>query len=295
MSIPSATCSLRTWALTSGASSSWTLPAAGLVLDERAGVRQLADVVVVGGHAGQQRVGADRLRGPLGQVADHQRVVVGPRRLEEEPPQERLRRVGQLQELEDGEDPEEVADRLERAHGGDRRADPGRQRGTPQLEDAGQVAGPQQREDRDDHDVGDDDREAGLQEDPDPVAAAHGDDPGHAPHEDIRRELQGEAVGGPGEDGQHGRDHRGRAGAEQDGDEHRRPGARHEERQDGAARGQLVGEGRDEQHEPQQGERAGPVPELLPVAPGPGEQAGPPRGRPAGTSRPGGRRRGGPR
>ena len=88
--------------------------ATGLVLDERERVRELADVVVVGRHAGHQRVGADRLGRALGQVADHQRVVVRAGRLDQQPAQERLRRVGQLEQLEDGQDPEHRAERRER-------------------------------------------------------------------------------------------------------------------------------------------------------------------------------------
>ena len=136
----------------------------------------------------------------------------------------------------------------------------------------GEVARSQQREDRDHDHVGDHDREARLEEDPHAVAATHGDDPGHAPDEDVGGELEREAVRGPGQDRQHRRDHRGGTRAEEDRDEHRGAGARDEERQDGAARRELVGEGREEQHEAEQGERPGPVPELLPVAPRPGEQ-----------------------
>ena len=73
--------------------------AAGLVLDERERVRQLADVVVVGRDAREQRIGADRLRRPLREVPDHQRVVVGPGRLDEKPPEQGLRRVRQLEQL----------------------------------------------------------------------------------------------------------------------------------------------------------------------------------------------------
>ena len=74
--MPSTTCCLRIWALTSGSSWSWMFspPAWFSMNAER--VRELADVVVVGRDAGHQRVGADRLRGALGEVADHQRVVV---------------------------------------------------------------------------------------------------------------------------------------------------------------------------------------------------------------------------
>ena len=103
--------------------------AAGLVLDERLRVGQLADVVVVGRDAGDQRIGADRLGGPLGEVADHERVVVRARRLDQQPAQEWLRRVGQLEQLEDRQDPEQVADHREAADRGDGRSARGRGRG----------------------------------------------------------------------------------------------------------------------------------------------------------------------
>ena len=82
---------------------------AGLVLDEGQRVLHLADVVVVGRDPRQQRVGADRLGGALGEIADHDAVVIRPRRLEQEAPQQPIRRVGELQHLEHGHDPEHVA------------------------------------------------------------------------------------------------------------------------------------------------------------------------------------------
>ena len=99
-------------------------------------VRELADVVVVGRDAGDQRVGADRLGRALGEVPDHQRVVVRARRLDEQAPQQRLRRIRQLEQLEDGQDPEHRAQDGERADRGD--AGPRRRGGRrePQLEDA---------------------------------------------------------------------------------------------------------------------------------------------------------------
>src|SRR5664279_4155940 len=54
-------------------------------------------------------------------------------------------------------------------------------------------------------------------------------------------------------------------------DEHPGPGARDEERHDGAPRGELVGERGHEEDQAQQGERPRAVPELLSVAPQPGE------------------------
>ena len=123
-------------------------------------VRELADVVVVGRHAGQQRIGADRLRRPLGEVADHQRVVVRAGRLDEQPAQERLRRVRELEQLEDRQDPEQAAEDRERADRRDRRARRRRDRRADELEEAADVVEPEQRERRDDEHVRDGDREA---------------------------------------------------------------------------------------------------------------------------------------
>jgi hypothetical protein len=81
-----------------------------LVLDEGQGVLHLADVVVVGRHAGEERVRADRLGCPLSEVPDHHAVVVRARRLHQETAQEARRGVRQLEELEDGHDPEQVAE-----------------------------------------------------------------------------------------------------------------------------------------------------------------------------------------
>ena len=112
--MPSTTCCLRILGAGFRVELVVDVLAAGLVLDERERVRELADIVVIGGDAGDQRVGADRLGGALGEVADHQRVVVGPGRLDEQPAKQRLRRVRQLQQLEDGQDPEHRPEDRER-------------------------------------------------------------------------------------------------------------------------------------------------------------------------------------
>ena len=165
--------------------------AAGLVLDERERVRELADVVVVGRDAGDERVGADRLGRALGQVADHQRVVVRARRLDEQPAQQRLRRVRQLEQLEDGEDPEDRAEHRERADRGHARAGRRRRRREPQLEDAAHVARAEQRERRSrPRRLTTNTAIAGLDEDLEPVAAADRDDPGHPAQEDVRRRTR---------------------------------------------------------------------------------------------------------
>ena len=146
--------------------------AAGLVLDERERVRELADVVVVGRHAGQQRIGSDRLGRALRQIADHQRVVVRARRLDEQPPEQRLGRVRQLEQLEHRQDPEHAAEHGERADGRDRRTRRRQQRRGHQLDHAAGIVQPEESERGDDEDVDDRHREPGLDEDLESIAAA---------------------------------------------------------------------------------------------------------------------------
>ena len=113
---------------------------AGLVLDEPDRVGQLADVVVIRRHARQQRIGPDGLRRPFGEISDHQRVVVGTGRLDQQAPQERLGGIGQFEELEHGEDPEHVSEDRERPDRGDRRASGTECGSGNQLDDPRQVA-----------------------------------------------------------------------------------------------------------------------------------------------------------
>ena len=148
--MPAATCDLTSCADCSGVSSSWMFWPSAWFSMNASGLRELADVVVVGGDARQQRVRADRLGRALGEVADHQRVVVRARRLEQQPAQQRLRRVGQLEQLERRGDAEDVADDEE---GADRRqatADRGRHACAGELGKARDVAVAEQREDRHD-------------------------------------------------------------------------------------------------------------------------------------------------
>ena len=145
--------------------------AAGLVLDVRERVGQLADVVVVGGDAGEQRVGADRLGGPLGQVGDHDRVVVGAGRLDQQAAQQRLRRVRQLEQLEHRQDPEHVAEHREGAR-------PRRPRHRPRRRPRRPTAGctpvrsrcAEEPERRHDEGVDEGDRDPGLDERVEPIA-----------------------------------------------------------------------------------------------------------------------------
>ena len=102
-----------------------------------------------------------------------------------------------------------------------------------QLEQAAGVVEAEQRERRDDEDVGDRDREARPDEDLESVAATDRDDAGEAADEDVRREL--ELVVGlvhrPAEERDDDRDHRRDAGVEQDREEHPGGGGRDDERQ----------------------------------------------------------------
>ena len=164
--------------------------AAGLILDECQRVRKLADVVVIGCDTSDERVGADGLRGPFRQVPDHERVVVGAWGFDEQAAQERLRWIGQFQELEDGQDPEhgaEDSERPDRRHTGPHGGHSGPE---PQLQNAPQVARTQQREDRDDHGVDDEGRHRRLYEDLQSIALADRQDAGHPTQEDVGRQLQ---------------------------------------------------------------------------------------------------------
>ena len=84
-----------------------------LVLDEVVGHLRLADVVVVAGHARQQRVRADRLRRGLREVSQHERVLVGAGRLERESAQKRQVLVRQLEQADVGRDVRRGARRRE--------------------------------------------------------------------------------------------------------------------------------------------------------------------------------------
>ena len=78
---------------------------AALVLNEVFGLRELADVVVVAAHAGEQRVGTDRLGGSLRQVGHRQRVLERPRRLDRQPLEQGQIGVGELEQSDVGDRP----------------------------------------------------------------------------------------------------------------------------------------------------------------------------------------------
>ncbi len=73
---------------------------ASLIFGEVGGAMELADVMVVSHHPRDQRIGTDLFRGPLGQITDHQAMVVGAGRLQHEATQQRMIGVAQFQELE---------------------------------------------------------------------------------------------------------------------------------------------------------------------------------------------------
>ena len=199
---------------------------ARLVLDERERVLHLADVVVVGRDARQERIRADRLGRALGEVADHHAVVVRPRRLEQEPAQEPVRRVRQLEHLEHGHDPEQVAEDGEAARprattdriGVDERppvswATAARSRWLEQAE----------RRDHDDVRRGEDGEDA--DERVEPLGARHRQQRGQAAGEDVDGELERVAVHDAGEDGERPAIAAPRPALEQDPhEEHRRRG-----------------------------------------------------------------------
>ena len=69
-----------------------------LVLDEVLWSRDLADVVVVGADASEQRVGADGPTGRLGEIRDGDRMCVRARRLETEPLHQRTIQIGPFEQ-----------------------------------------------------------------------------------------------------------------------------------------------------------------------------------------------------
>ena len=90
---------------------------AELVLDEEAGMHQLADVVVVGADARQQSVGADHIRALLGQVRHDDAVLEGRRRFVLQPQQQRRAELRHLQQLQPRRHAEQRAERDEDAGG----------------------------------------------------------------------------------------------------------------------------------------------------------------------------------
>ena len=153
------------------------------------GLASLPDVVVVGGDAHQQRVGADGLGGAFGEVAHHERVVVRAGGLEEQPAQQRLRRVGQLEQLERGGEAEEVAQHGERADGHDGRSDGRREGRTHELGRAGQVVVAEQAEDAHHGHADHADQHRRLRELLQPLTAADRHDARQSAEDDVDAQL----------------------------------------------------------------------------------------------------------
>ena len=246
--------------------------AAGLVLDERQRVGQLPHIVVVGCHAGKQRIRTNRLGRPLGQVGHHDRVVVRAGRLHEQPAEQLLGWVGQLQQLERREDSEHVAQHRERADRGHRGPTAGRRRGAPQLQDPGHVALAKEGKRGDHHGVHDRDGDPGLDERVETVASPNRHDAGERAEEDVRRHLDRARAQRTGDDRHDRAEHDRRACIEQQRHQDAGGGGRQEERQDRAAGRQLQAERREHQQQPDQGQHVGAVPELRPESPDPGQQ-----------------------
>ena len=75
---------------------------AALIFHEIERLGDLADIVVIGAHPGQERVGVDGTGRGLGHGADHHAVVIGARGLQNHLLQEGMIQVGQLQEVDVG-------------------------------------------------------------------------------------------------------------------------------------------------------------------------------------------------
>ncbi len=78
------------------------------VLGEVIRLHQFADIVEIGTNAAERGVRADRFRGRFREVRDHQAVVIGARRFDRHPPQERMVQIRGLQPGNVGRDAEEM-------------------------------------------------------------------------------------------------------------------------------------------------------------------------------------------
>ena len=79
-----------------------------LVLHEKVRALELPDIVIMRPHSSQQPVSTDCLRGSLREVPHENAVMIRPRRLHHHPPQERVIRIGELQEADGGCYPERL-------------------------------------------------------------------------------------------------------------------------------------------------------------------------------------------
>ena len=134
------------------------------------------------------------------------------------------------------------------------------------------VARAEQREDRDDDHVDDEDRDRGLDEHLQPVALADRDDAGHAAQEGVRRELEGVAVEGAADDRDDCDDDRRHRRVEQDGQQHPDGRRRQEVAEDRAPGRDLERQRRPGEQQPDQEDDVVAVPERRSEAPDPGQQ-----------------------
>ena len=133
---------------------------------------------------------------------------------------------------------------------------------------------PEKRERRDHEDVRDGHREAGLDEDLQPVAAANGDDPGQAPDQDVRGVLEGGVLVEVQRSAQErDRDHHDRRHTRIEQDREQDPGRRRrdDERQCGTAGRRLQRDRRADEDQADQEQRVVAVPVLGSEAPDPAE------------------------
>ncbi len=217
--------------------------------------------MVVGRDTGEERIGADRLRRTFGEVADHDAVVIRPGRLEQQPAQQPVRRVGQLEQLEDRHDPEHVAEEREAAgRQGDRqqRVD---QRHAAQLEDGDELGLVEQAEGDDNGDVGGGHGHRHPHEGVQPLGARDGEQPRKATGEDVDRQLERIAVHDPGQDGQCAGHHRARGALQEDADEQHGRRGRHHERQQRSVSRDAQRDGAHHQGEHEEEERPVAVPD----------------------------------
>jgi len=74
------------------------ITAAHLIFDKILRLFQLADIVIIGAHPGQQGVSTDRLGSRLGEISDREGVVIGPGSLQRELAQQRMVEIRKFQQ-----------------------------------------------------------------------------------------------------------------------------------------------------------------------------------------------------
>ena len=112
------------------------------VLDEGRRVRPLPEVVEVGAHPGQQRVGADGLRAGLGERPGHHRVVPGPGGLDDELLQRRVVQAGQVAQPQVARQPEDPLEQRHQDHHRERQQDRAGEEGCHRAPPPGPGEGP---------------------------------------------------------------------------------------------------------------------------------------------------------